>query len=115
LTSVYVVPVVLFGKPITKILYGAGYYVDFVQLLPWLGAVAIIESMGYGLGIGLKVLERSNSLFWAQLIGTIFTFSLGLYLIWKFGLYGAALGTFLALFLIMIVESCFLWNQLRQA
>jgi O-antigen/teichoic acid export membrane protein len=92
LAGMYGLFLAMFGDPLSRFLYGTGYVASFTWLLPYFIAIAIAGALIQVLGIGLKILERPDEVFWSETIATILTFSLGLYLISFFKLKGAALG-----------------------
>jgi len=104
----YVAILLLFGKFLVKFLYGESYYDDFIWLLPYLGAIAIIESVAHALYTGLKALERPDANFFSQATGGVFTLTAGIYLVVKFKLEGAAIGSFLSVILITTMLILFL-------
>ena len=113
LASVYVLFLILFGQWIVEFLYDQSYYGRFLWMLPYLGAVAVVQAAAQGLGIGLKALERPDAVFWSQTAGVLLTLTVGLYLVWTLRLYGAAVGSFLSALLMTMVLACFLWRYLR--
>ena len=114
MSIIYVVIVVAAGPLIIKLLYGQDRYADFLWLLPFLGLIALMQSTIRMLGVGLKVLQRPSAIFWAQTAGAVFTLSIGLYLITRLGLFGAALGFLSTTVLIAIALVYFLFRYLKQ-
>lgn len=110
----YVIILILFKDVIIRFLYGTDYYFTFLWLFPWLGVVAIVESMSYGLCMGLRALQRPDAIFWAQLAGAMVTISIGIYLVIKLKLLGAVLGTLFALSLITLLDIYFLRVNLKR-
>jgi len=114
LSIIYVIVVVLFGPSVIKLLYGPDRYTDFLWLLPFLGVIAFMQSTIRTLGVGLKVLQKSSAIFWAQATGAVFTLTISVYLIMKLGLSGAVIGLLLTTFLIAIALVYFLFRYLKQ-
>ena len=106
-SSIYVIVLVLFKQPIARFLYGDSYYIQFLWLVPYLGLVVIITSFTQGLSIGLKALERSDAIFWSQAVGSVTTLTFGLWCVYKFGLYGAAIGSLLTVIIIALMLGYF--------
>ncbi|MFH1317468.1 MAG: hypothetical protein ABIH71_00435 [Candidatus Omnitrophota bacterium] len=113
LSGIYVIAIISFKGIIVKFLYGSGYYTSFLWLLPWLGIAVIIRSMNYGVIMGLKALKCSNAVFFGQAAAVVVTLTLGLYLVKNLKLYGAAVSSFLAIFVIIIVGLYFLEKRLK--
>ena len=86
----YLVPLAAARRWLVRMLYGERFYDGFVWLLPLLGAAAFIGALLQGLTIWVKGFERPNVSFWSQAAGTALTLSIGIYLVWRFHLAGAA-------------------------
>ena len=100
IASSYVVLLLLFSGWIVKFLYGQDYYINFLWLLPYLGILAIIESISQGIAIGFRTTKQPYAIFWSQFIGSLLTLTLGLYLGWLFKLYGIVVGSIMTALLI---------------
>lgn len=110
----YVAGLIIFREWVVEILYGQGYYMKFLWLLPYLGVVMVVESLTHGLYIGLKVLERPDAVFWSQAIAVGLTLTVGLYLVVKLGLYGAVLGCLISNIAVALSLTFFMCSHLRR-
>jgi len=109
----YVAVLIMFREGIVKLLYGESYYLQFLWLVPYLGAVVIIGSLVHGLYLGLKAMERPDAVFWSQTAAVAVTMTIGLYLVMTLKLYGAVLGCIVSSATAAIVPMFFMFNHLR--
>jgi O-antigen/teichoic acid export membrane protein len=110
---VYLLPLALARRWIVGLLYGRGFYDDFLWLLPYLCMVSLIGSLMQGLTIWLKAFEQPQATFWSQAAGAAFSLSVGLYLVWVFKLSGAAVALVLVEVLMSLVLLFFLRRSSR--
>ena len=89
---VYVLIFILAGQQLIKILYCQEYYSQFLWLIPYLGVLAIIGAAQGGFGIALKAAKRPDAIFWSQGGGSLATLTIGIFLLWQWGIRGAAIG-----------------------
>ena len=89
---VYVLIFYLAGQQLINILYCQEYYSQFLWLIPYLGAVAIIGAAQGGFGIALKAAKCPDAIFWSQGGGSLATLTVGIFLLWQWGIRGAAIG-----------------------
>lgn len=94
LSVLYTVLVTLTGDQIVFHLYKNDYYLNNLWLLPFLGGVCIIKSLAMGIIVSLKAAKLPNTFFWAALASAFMTLTLGLFLVWRWGIYGMAIGYF---------------------
>jgi len=80
------------GGWIITFLYRRSYYREFLTLLPLLWLATFLGVVTQGLVIGLKSVQRSDLLFWAQVFGAIATITVGLALVRAMKIEGAAIG-----------------------
>jgi O-antigen/teichoic acid export membrane protein len=78
---------------IVRFFYRRSYYGEFAGLLPLLWLAAFLGVMTQGLVIGLKSVQRSDLLFWAQALGAVATVTVGLAFVSSMKIQGAAIGT----------------------
>jgi O-antigen/teichoic acid export membrane protein len=109
----YLLPLAVARHWIVRKLYGSGYYEGFAWLLVYLCAGSLIGSMIQGLSIWLKAIERPNAVFWSQAAGAVVTVTIGVFLLWKFKLSGAALALILDKIGMILVLACFLGRYSR--
>lgn len=95
-TFIYIIVIIIFARNIISLLYGNIYYIDFAWLIPYLGINTVITSSGIGIGIGLRALQKPESILWSALAGTSVTLSLGIFLVYILGIQGAAIGRLVA-------------------
>lgn len=113
-SGLYILVIVIFSKPIIALLYGAGRYDQFEWLNYYLALFAIIGVIAQGLSIALKALQRPDCVFYSQAGTAIITATVGSFLVWTFGLEGAAIGLNLsALMGVLILMIRFQWSLRR--
>lgn len=89
---VYWLALTVFREPVFELLYG-GQYAEYVHLLPILGLLPLVSALTASWTIGLRVLRQTQLLFWVDSIGAAFTITVGVLLVYQFGLSGAVAGT----------------------
>lgn len=95
LATIYWVGLGLFGENILSLLYGQ-QYVDQAWLLWIMGLAPIIGAVDWVLSPALRALERPDNIFWAKLISSMVTLTVGIGLMILFELAGAAWGIIVA-------------------
>lgn len=115
LSVFYLIIIVVFSKPIITLLYGPSRYDQLQWLNYYLALFAIIGVIAQGLSLALKALQRPDCVFYSQVGTAIITATIGSFLVWAFGLVGAAIGLNLsALMGVSILVIRFQWS-LRSA
>ena len=89
---IYVFIFILTGQQLIKILYCQEYYSQFLWLIPYIGVLAIIGAAQGGFSIALKATKRPDAIFWSQGGGSLATLTVGIFLLWQWGIRGAAVG-----------------------
>lgn len=115
LASVFGLFLIIYGNRFAKLLYGSHYVVSFTWLLPYFVIITVISVLVQVLGIGLKILERPDVIFWAENISTVLTLTFGLYLVAAFELRGAAIGLLISTITMFISLSYFLFKHFRRS
>ena len=91
LASVYWLLLGLYHQPIMLWLYGGQYLAP--DRVPWiLGLVPVVYGSATVLGAALRGLERPDTVFWAYAASSLVTVTLGIGLMIRYGLEGAAWG-----------------------
>lgn len=67
-------------------------YIHLYHLIPWIGILPFFASITCAMGSVLRALERPDKVFWAYLVSTIVTLSLGITFSIKMGIQGAIWG-----------------------
>lgn len=107
----YLAALMIGKRWIVPLLYGRGYYDGFLWLLGYLGAASLIGAMIQGLHIWLKAFERPEAVFWSQTAGAAATLTVGLLLVWRLKLCGAASGLVLSAAVMALVLLYFLFRS----
>jgi O-antigen/teichoic acid export membrane protein len=87
-TGLYWVLLGWWGEPFMALLYN-GHYTEYAHLLWLVGSLPVMAGLGSVLRTVLRALERPDQVFWAYLGSSIVASTLGVYLIFSFGLEGA--------------------------
>jgi O-antigen/teichoic acid export membrane protein len=107
----YLVIILVYSEPIITLLYGFDRYDEFQWLNYYLVVFAIIGVVSQGLSIALRALQRPDCIFYSQAGTAIVTATVGAFLVWSFGLQGAAIGLNLsALMGVLILMNLFQWS-----
>lgn len=89
----YALPVSIAAKQLMSVLYGNALYTSFSWLLPLLGLVAICRGItDLALGAALRAIRRSDIIFKASLSGPIVMWTVGVWMVSRWGLVGAVVG-----------------------
>jgi Na+-driven multidrug efflux pump len=80
-----------FHYPLVDWLYG-GQYVEYSNLLWILGLVPLVVGIGAVSGAALRAMERPDQVFWVQVSSTAAMLSIGLGLMFIWGIPGAVIG-----------------------
>lgn len=81
-------------QPLVSWLY-AGRYAEYARLLWILGLLPVLICITEVLSMALRALEYPNRMFWANLLSTIVTLTLGIAFVAAYGLTGAIVGMLL--------------------
>jgi O-antigen/teichoic acid export membrane protein len=103
----------IFAEPILHVLY-RGLYDDAASLVRILSAGVFFSLLGAVFGSYALALQDARSTFLANLGGTVFTFTGGLWLLHAHGIYGAAIGTCLSLATAALLQGCFVLRDLKR-
>lgn len=103
---VFFVPVAVFAQPITGLLVG-DQYVPYAWLVPIFVAAYFMEYLASVASIMLKVLHDAQAIMIAQGTSAALTLSLGVLIVWRFGLGGAAIGMIAH----VVITNCILWSR----
>jgi O-antigen/teichoic acid export membrane protein len=87
----YSLTLVFFQDWIVAWLYD-GQYGEYAHLLWLLALLPLAGAVGVTVSSVLRALERPNHVFWAQLVSTVLTLTVGLALLAWWGISGAAVG-----------------------
>jgi len=109
ISSCYIIVLLLFGRPIVSFIYDGNYveYLDAPVIL-LLGIMPFFSGMTSVIGGALRAREWVNLVWWATVVATILTLTLGLILLATGGLLGA-LGGLLASSVAMAFTSLWLY------
>lgn len=88
ISFVYLVFILLLDEEIISILYDNEQLLTFTWMLFFLCAASFIESIKQSTSLFLVAYEKTKFTFISRLVGVILTFSIGLYLIYSFGIVG---------------------------
>jgi len=102
----------IFAEPILHVLY-RGLYDDAAPLVRILSAGVFFSLLGAVFGSYALALQDARSTFLANLGGTVFTFTGGLWLLHAYGIYGAAIATCLSLATAALLQGCFVLRDLK--
>lgn len=86
---VFLILISIFRGPILGFIYGKQTYLDYAWLIPLIGTISVMNSIGFGFVNGLRATEASRPIFFAYLWGSIATLSLSIPAIYFLGLSGA--------------------------
>lgn len=110
LSGVYLAGVLHFGRRIVTLLYGNAPYEGYAWLIPFLAGAALIIALGQPLSLVLRAHERPSAIMWSKLGAALFACSVGLLLIWKWGLLGGAV----SLIISALMEGIVMLQQVRR-
>ncbi|CAN5869284.1 hypothetical protein BH24CHL4_BH24CHL4_02650 [soil metagenome] len=94
---------VLLGETVMARLFGSSFVEDAWILIP-LSIALLLTSVSSVLGMGLKAMHQTSSQFYAYLAASLINITMGLLIVWRFGLEGAAVGVVLSNAAIFIVS-----------
>jgi len=94
-TITYWLGLVLFKNSIFDVLY-TGRYDEYLHLLAYLALVPVITALTTSWTIGLRILRRTDLLYWLDVIGALFTITFGVLLVHRYGVSGAVAGSVLS-------------------
>jgi len=103
----------LFHQPIVAWLYG-GLYTEHAGLLWLLGLAPIAAAAKQVMGHSLRALERPDRLFWAFAFSAAATLSLGMALVYLWGVAGAGAGLLISQVITAVLAFVF-YRRLKQA
>lgn len=92
---VYWVLLGLFHRPLVGWLY-AGEYGEYADLLWFLGLLPLLIGVESVFGTALRALEQPNRMFWAYVLSAIVALTVGLWLLFYWGLAGAVGGVLIS-------------------
>jgi len=87
---IFLLPIVLFGQELVRFVYSNEYYYQYDWVLYYVAIAAIIQVMVYAIATIVRSIEYSNAIFWEEFAGACFVLTIGLLLIWKWGLAGVS-------------------------
>jgi O-antigen/teichoic acid export membrane protein len=97
ITIVYAILLSVNGRQILSLLYGKNFQVASLAALPLVAAAASARAIGdLGAGIGLRVINRPDSILWATCVAAIVSVIAGPILVARHGVTGAAEAALLA-------------------
>lgn len=101
-----------FGQPLIGWLY-AGQYVEHSGLLWLVGSLPLLSGSVAVLGAALRALERPDHVFWAYVASTIAVVTIGVALVYVYGLTGAVICQVVALTTVNIAMGLYIAGPLR--
>jgi O-antigen/teichoic acid export membrane protein len=104
-----------FKNEIVHFLYGANSpYVGYLWLLPFVGLTLIVRAVvDLGMGVSLRIVERFDVLFKSSAANSFASLTIGIFLIWKYGVIGAAAGIAIGAGLQLIISSFYFQQIFR--
>jgi len=97
-----IITTILFPKPILQLLYG-DRYLEFSSGIILMAIVYTLLYVNWPIQIVLKAARFSQPIFIANLVATIFTFTLGIWVIYQWGVYGTIAGQALNALIVTII------------
>lgn len=107
LAMLYYVGIYYLGDKLLVILYGAKF-LGYRCVLLVLGLLPVLTSVIAVLGARIRANNTPNQIFWAYLWASIFTVSLGMFLMFSMGLYGSALSIIISYVVVITIMSYYL-------
>ncbi len=103
----YLIFLFLLKDNLIQILYGQNsIYIYYLWMLPFLGLTLVTRAVAdLGIGVSLRIAERFDVLFKSSVANSIFTLTVGVFLIWKFGILGAGIGIAIGSVIQMIIST----------
>jgi O-antigen/teichoic acid export membrane protein len=110
---VYLLVLFLGRNTIVHMLYGSSNnYIEYTWLIPLMGSTLLARAIvDIGIGSSLRVLERFDVLFKSLIINSGFSLTLGIYLVWRFGILGAGLSITMASMLQILTTIYYFQNM----
>ncbi|PJC68117.1 hypothetical protein CO015_05170 [candidate division WWE3 bacterium CG_4_8_14_3_um_filter_42_11] len=110
LTIAYLLLPIIGGRWLVPLFYGEGRYDSYLWLIPYLGGIALLGAATQGFALSLKAAKYPNTIFFSQAGGAFVTLTLGIVLVRKLGLLGAAVGNISAALTVLVI-TIYLWNK----
>lgn len=111
----YAALVGIFGRQILHLLYG-GAYDGYASLVWYVGLGYLLYHLTQAAALALMVQGQTRSIFISRIVVVPFTLTIGMWITWHFGLYGATLSSsVLAAGAILAVQYAFLLRRNRRA
>lgn len=88
LTLIFTGGILLFGKQIVLLVYKKELYLDYLWLLPWMCVLLFINAINMSFGMIFSAQKITNIGFFIGLLNTLFTLTIGIYLVKHYGLQG---------------------------
>jgi O-antigen/teichoic acid export membrane protein len=85
----YAALVGLFGRQILGMLYGSAYN-EYAGLIWYVGLSYLFVHLTQAAALALMVQGRTRSIFISRMVVVPFTLTVGMWITWQYGLYGAA-------------------------
>jgi len=107
LVVVYLGFLYIMKTEVVHLLYGANsVYIYYLGLLPLVGLSLVVRAVSdLGIGVSLRIVERFDVLFKSSVTNSIFTLTIGFFLVWKYGIFGAGIAIAIGAALQLIVSS----------
>jgi glycosyltransferase involved in cell wall biosynthesis len=99
----YALLLVMFAAPLTALLYGQGTYSQYLWIIPYLAVALVIGGINNGLMLVLKALRRPDQVLFSQSGSALVTLTVGVYLVWQFGILGVAIGSILSVTTVCLI------------
>lgn len=94
------------------ILYG-GNYADSVYICFLYVIVHLIVGVKFVYDLGLKTIEKTSSIFWSNIYGLLFTITIGIFLIFSYGVYGVVLSMIASQCISLIKQRLYFANEIK--
>jgi len=107
----YSLLLVLSAAPLTDLLYGHDTYRQYLWVIPYLAFAMVIGALSNGLILILKALRRPDQVLFSQIGSALLTLSAGVFLVWKFGVLGVAIGSIISATVAALILARQLWNS----
>lgn len=91
---IYLFFIFLLRFQVVNFLYGpSNVYIYYIWLLPFVGMTLIARAVvDLGIGVSLRIAKRFDVLFKSTVANSLFSLTIGVFLIWKYGILGAGIG-----------------------
>lgn len=109
--TLYALAITLTARPLMDLVYDQEVYTGQAGLMPLFALTAVITAVAHGLALGLRALARPQAVFLSKLAGAATTLVVGVALIWRWGLGGAAVALVASvLFEALVLVALFPWK-----